>query len=385
MAQNKKSDKDRTDADIIKLVQEILLKAVQSGASDVHFEPTIKQFEIRYRLDGVLNTVATFPEKLGSTIIARLKVMAGLISYRSDIPQEGRIQLEGVVADRVTDQRLAVFPTIYGERAVVRLFYSDQGLEDLEQLGLSGYVTARLMAQARQCRGVLLVSGPAGSGKTTTLAAFIRYILKVYPGKSIITVEDPVERRIEGVTQIQVSQQGDLDFPSALRSLMRQDPEVIMIGEIRDSETAKIAIEAALTGHMLLSTVHSGSPGGAMLRLLEMGIEPYQVSSSVTAIINQRLVRKLCQACRQWNQSNGSYEPVGCDQCLHTGFHGRTLLAEYIEMDDDIRQAVLTKEHTEVLESMFRHRGLMPVRQKGLIKVQQGITSASELAALAAR
>ena len=209
------------------------------------------------------------------------------------------------------DERLAVFPTIYGQRAVVRIFYQNTRLTDLEQLGFPQDIFTALEQIARGNQGVFLMTGPAGSGKNTTLAAMLRYIHKQFPGKSIVTLEDPVEIRIDGVTQVQITPYGQMTFPTALRSLLRQDPQVVMIGEIRDAETAHIVVEAGLTGHLLMSTMHSGTPLAAILRLLEMGIEPYQVTSSISAVLNQRLVRRLCPACRR-KTGDGMFEPTGC-------------------------------------------------------------------------
>ncbi|GAG35735.1 unnamed protein product, partial [marine sediment metagenome] len=248
-------------------------------------------------------------------VIARLKVLGGLLTYRNDIPQEGRIQVQSEFQSKVLDERLSVFPTIHGQRAVVRLFFEETGLNNLGALGFSDYICSALKTIAAQTRGVLLLTGPAGSGKSTTLAAILRYILRCFPGRCVITLEDPVERHIDGVSQVQINPHGEMTFPVALRSLLRQDPEVLMIGEIRDAETARIVIEAGLTGHLLLSTLHSGSPAGALLRLLEMGIEPYQVTSSVCAVVNQRLLRKLCEKCKLLDKDSNNYITQGCDDC----------------------------------------------------------------------
>jgi type II secretory ATPase GspE/PulE/Tfp pilus assembly ATPase PilB-like protein len=226
---------------------------------------------------------------------------------------------------------------------------------------------------------LLLLTGPAGSGKSTTLAAILRFILKNFSGKSIVSLEDPVEIRVEGVTQVQITPFGEMTFPTALRSLLRQDPQVLMIGEIRDAETAKIAIEAALTGHFLMSTMHSGTPAAGFLRLLEMGIEPYQVTSSVTAILNQRLVRRLCDKCKKQNQKTFFYEAVGCESCLNTGYKGRALMAEIVELDSKLRKAIAQKTDLEKLETLLKEAGHTNMPADGKRLVSEGITSADEL------
>ena len=368
-----------TAQDVVWLVDDLLRRAVQAAASDVHFEPAGSELTVKFRLDGVLGTVESLPKSLADNVIARLKVLGGLLTYRNDIPQEGRIEIGNDPDGDVIDQRLAIFPTIHGQRAVVRLFYGHRELTELGQLGFSQDIYLALEEIAAKSQGVLLLTGPAGSGKSTTLAALLRHILKSFPGKSIVTLEDPVEIRIEGATQVQITPHGQMTFPTALRSLLRQDPEVLMIGEIRDAETAKIVIEAGLTGHLLMSTMHSGTPAGAFLRLLEMGIEPYQVTSSVSAVLNQRLVRKLCEKCKKKDVQPGLYEAAGCDACFGTGYKGRALIAEMVQLDGQLRRAILAKADLEELEALLMSRGHTNILADGLRLISDGVTTQQEL------
>lgn len=367
----------RQGHDAVSLVDDLLEQAAAAQASDIHFERIGGQMQVRFRLDGVLKTVETIPSGIGENVIARLKVMAGLLTYRNDIPQEGRLEQRRGEGGPIIDRRLAVFPTIDGQRAVVRLFSEEPALAQLDALGFSATQLRDLQSIAAQSQGLLLLTGPAGSGKSTTLAAVLRHILQTTPGRSILTIEDPVERRLEGIAQVQIAPHGAMTFPTALRSLLRQDPEVLMIGEIRDAQTAGIVIEAALTGHLLMSTMHSGSPAGALLRLQEMDIEPYQITSSVSAVLNQRLVRRLCPHCRR--RGDGTYEAVGCDQCLGIGFRGRMLVAELVHLDAPLRKAVLAKADLDQLERVLADGGHQDLRRSAERLVEEGQTTAAEV------
>lgn len=378
-SKKKSYEQSQNPEDVVSLVDDLLTKALECSASDVHFEPMGTELAVKFRLDGVLNTVEKLPAAISGNVIARLKVLGGLLTYRNDIPQEGRIEINKNQSDIIADQRLAVFPTIHGQRAVVRLFYNNTELTGLGQLGFSKQIHSALRNLAAGNEGVLLLTGPAGSGKSTTLGALLRHILKSFPGKSVVTLEDPVEIRIDGATQVQITPHGQMTFPTALRSLLRQDPQVLMIGEIRDAETAKIAIEAGLTGHFLMSTMHSGSPAGALLRLLEMGIEPYQVTSSVSAVLNQRLVRKLCDNCKQKVEETGLFKTTGCDDCFNTGYKGRVLIAEIVQLESRLRKAILAKADLDELENILQDMGHATLLTDGKSLVNDGVTTEEEL------
>ncbi|MGA2094011.1 MAG: GspE/PulE family protein [Sedimentisphaerales bacterium] len=374
---DKAYDANQAAGSVVGLVDELIDKAIEAGASDIHFEPGASELTVKFRLDGILNTVETLPKSISDNVIARLKVLGGLLTYRNDVPQEGRMEIESSRQD-VVDRRLSVFPTIYGQRAVIRIFYKNAQLTNLEHLGFSPQVLESLKQIACASQGILLVTGPAGSGKSTTLGALLRHIQKQFSGKSIVTLEDPVEIRIDGLTQVQITPYGPMTFPTALRSLLRQDPQVLMIGEIRDAETAKIVIEAGLTGHLLMSTMHSGTAASAILRLLEMGIEPYQVTSSVSAILNQRLLRRLCEHCKK-PLDTGGFEATGCDKCFKTGFRGRILIADLVQLGPRLRKAILAGTDADEIEKILSEKGHTGLLMNGLRIVAEGLTTRAEL------
>lgn len=359
-----------------RLVDLILADAVRRSASDVHFEPTHRAVEIRYRLDGVLHPVAALSRELAPNVVARLKVLAELLTYRVDIPQEGGIR--EAVGRFGADLRVSTFPTIHGEKVVVRVFESAGQALDLEQLGLAPDLLAGLTDLLRERDGAVLLTGPSGSGKTTTIYACLRYLVPAQGGgRHIVTIEDPVEQVIEGVSQSQVRPGTEFDFARGLRSLLRQDPEVIMIGEVRDRDTAEIAVQAALTGHLVFSTLHAGSACGVVSRLLDMGIEPYLLTSALKGVLNQRLLRRLCDACRR--DSGAGWTAAGCARCAGTGYRGRVLVAELLRLDAALRQAILDRSDTSALEAAAVHSNRQTIGTAADRAVAAGLTTAHEV------
>lgn len=364
-----RSDPDR----VVRLVDLILAEADRLGASDVHFQPSAKSLDVRFRIDGVLLPTAILSRELAPNVVARLKVMSELLTYRTDIPQEGSIRSAGTAADR----RVSTFPTVHGENAVVRVFNPSAGLLDLDQLGLPTPLLATLEGLLRGRSGALFLTGPSGSGKTTTIYACLRRLAAQGPGRHIVTIEDPVERVIDGICQSQARPGTEFDFARGLRSLLRQDPEVIMVGEVRDRDTAGVAIEAALTGHLLFSTLHAGSACGVIGRLLEMGVEPYLLTGGVRGILNQRLMRRLCNQCKQ--SAGESWHAAGCDQCGGTGYRGRLLVAELLTPSAEFRRAVLAKADADELERVAQGCGWTTIRQAADQAIAAGSTTSSEV------
>ncbi len=356
-----------------RLVDVLLRDAAARAASDVHLEPTHSAVEIRYRLDGVLHRMGAVDRDLGPNLVARLKVLAELLTYRIDIPQEGSIR-EGAGGYGV-EMRVSTFPTIHGEKVVVRLFDPSGRVLDLDELGLDFDLLALLKTVLRERTGAILLTGPSGSGKTTTIYACLRHLVRTGGGgRNIVTIEDPVEQALEGVSQSQARPGAEFDFARGLRSLLRQDPEVILIGEIRDPETAGIAIQAALTGHLLFSTLHAGSACGVIGRLLDMGVEPYLLTSGLRAILNQRLVRRVCRGCHA-----EAVAVAGCEWCAGTGYHGRLLLAELLTLDDTLRQGIVARADTDTLETLARRLGRQSMREAAERAVADGLTTALEI------
>ena len=350
------------DDRIVRLVDALLLRAIDTGASDAHFEPTDSGMLVRFRFDGLLHEADRLPLDVAVNVIARLKVLAGLLTYRLDVPQEGAFVLRGV------DVRVAVFPTVRGERAAVRLLHCVGEVSGLDDLGLADSTVTQLHHAAEKPSGLILVTGPAGAGKSTTLYALARHILANMPGRCVISLEDPVEQRLDGLTQVQIQPHGELNYIRAMRSLLRQDVQVLLVGEIRDAETAHIVTEAALTGHLVMSTLHSGDPAEALARLLEMGIAPYQVVSAVTLVGAQRLVRKKCSSCGG----------AGCDACAQTGYRGRTACGQLAAMSAGLREAILERAPTERLRRVISAAG-PDLAQDAARLVDAGITTVDEV------
>jgi general secretion pathway protein E len=380
-------------APIIKLVNGLLSQAVKDRASDIHIEPFERELVVRFRVDGMMYDVLSPPKRFQPAVTSRVKVMAGLNIAEKRLPQDGRIRLR--VAGRDVDIRVSSIPTAFGERIVLRLLDRAQALVDvtLDRLGFAGDTLRKLDRLIRQSHGIILATGPTGSGKSTTLYACLSRINS--PDKNIITIEDPIEYQLHGVGQMQVNPKIDLTFASGLRSILRQDPDVIMVGEIRDGETAEIAIQAALTGHLVFSTLHTNDSFGAVTRLVEMEIEPFLVSSSILAALAQRLVRKLCVECReQYAPSEAElariglepgelgapiYRPRGCKVCRNSGYKGRTAISELMMMDDDVRGLVMQRADAAMLRRACVAKGMKVLRQDGADRVLDGTTSIEEL------
>jgi type IV pilus assembly protein PilB len=378
------------DAPIIKLVNSIIAQAVEEGASDLHFEPDGRDMRVRFRIDGVLSETTTIPRRMIAGTVSRIKIMADLDISERRIPQDGRVGLR--VEGHAVDIRVVTMPSVHGEGVVMRLLDKEQALMSLDKLGMSGDPHDRFDRAFRQAYGAVLVTGPTGSGKSTTLYAALNAINSI--DKNIITIEDPVEYQMPGINQLQVNHKAGLTFAQGLRSMLRADPDVIMVGEIRDGETARIAVESALTGHLVLSTLHTNDAASAITRLTEMGIEPFLTSSAVDCVVAQRLARKLCSTCKRRTMISvealreagfhaafdvEAYEPVGCGRCGGSGYKGRIGLYEVMVNSDEIRQLTIARASSDEIGRVAVEQGMRPLRDDGLDKVRQGLTSIAEV------
>ncbi len=381
-----------SEGPVIRLVNLIITRAIELRASDIHFEPFEEQFRVRYRIDGVLHDVESPPKRLQAAIASRVKIMAKLNIAERRLPQDGRIMLR--VKGKEIDFRVSSIPTIHGESIVLRILDKSSIVLDIERLGFPTDTMAGFQDLIQRPHGIILVTGPTGSGKTTTLYCALEKINS--PDKKIITVEDPVEYQLKGINQIQVKPAIGLTFANSLRSIVRQDPDVILIGEIRDGETAEIAIHSALTGHLVLTTLHTNDAPSAITRLIDMGTEDYLLSSTVIGILAQRLVRVACPFCRvpyspspavlkemKLNSTDLAglriSEVKGCDRCSHTGYWGRTGIYEFLKMTDDVQKLILGKKDSNIIKEAARRNGLRTLREDGWLKVKQGVTTISEV------
>jgi type II secretory ATPase GspE/PulE/Tfp pilus assembly ATPase PilB-like protein len=381
------------DIDVPKLVDSLIIDAVHSGASDIHIEPWESSIAVRIRLSGVLNELVHLPEDLMEKVSGRLKIMANLIGYQTDLPQEGRASTFPEAGN--VELRVSTFPTVRGEKIVIRIFDPKNRSFNLDDLGFETDTLDAFKSLISRPNGLALLTGPTGSGKTTAIyAALLHLIEKHGPRISVATVEDPVEFNLPMISQSQCNAAREYTYPVALRSLMRQDPQVIMIGEIRDAETAQIAVQAGLTGHMVLSTIHSGSTAGVFARLINMGIEPFLLASSIIGVLGLRLVRLNCPACSQpyepeqgllrqvpseWLDQALFRQGTGCDTCMHTGFSGRGTVTELLVTDETIRDAVIAKTPTRRLQEIAVQTGMNTLYRTGMRRVLRGETTLEEI------
>jgi type IV pilus assembly protein PilB len=378
------------DAPVIKLVYSILGQAVGEGASDIHFEPDEGEMRVRFRIDGVLREAAHVPKRMVNAVISRVKIMSDLNIAEKRVPQDGRVSVS--VEDRRVDLRITTLPTQRGEGATIRILDKDNAQRSLDDLGMDPASRERFEQSFRQAYGAVLVTGPTGSGKSTTLYAALGDLNDVE--KKIITIEDPVEYQIGGINQINVNRKAGLDFATGLRSILRADPDIVMVGEIRDGETARIAIEAALTGHMMLSTLHTNDAPGAITRLTKMGIEAFLIASSVDCVVAQRLARKLCSHCKRRSvipiqalseagirsaTELEAYEPVGCARCNQSGYKGRVGLYSVMTMGERIKEMAVAQAPEAEIAVAAREEGMCTLREDGVEKVRGGLTSLEEV------
>jgi general secretion pathway protein E len=383
------------EAPIIRLVNSLLFRAAKERASDIHVEPMERELAVRFRIDGVLHNIIKPPKRYQNSILSRVKIMAQLNIAEKRLPQDGRIKIK--LAGRDIDIRVSTIPTVHGESIVMRLLDKSATLLDLGEIGMNPTILGHMDELIRRSHGIILVTGPTGSGKTTTLYGALSRINT--PEVKILTVEDPVEYQMKGINQMPISPKIGLTFASGLRSFLRQDPDIIMVGEIRDKETANIAIEASLTGHLVFSTVHTNDSAGAVTRLVEMGVEPFLVSSSLMAVMAQRLVRRVCMECREPHEPTDeeiaklgmsrdrfralgggtTYRARGCSACGRAGYRGRTGIYELLVMDDDIRQLVLRNVDSGTIKKKAMEKGMLSLLDDGALKVAQGQTTIAEV------
>jgi type IV pilus assembly protein PilB len=379
------------DAPVVKLVNQIVAQAVELGASDVHMAPDGHEVRVRVRVDGIMQDITTVPRRMAAGVVSRVKIMAELDIAERRLPQDGRVSL--TVEGRHIDLRVVTLPSVHGESIVMRILDKDSVVMKLEKLGMADTERERFEKAFHETHGAVLVTGPTGSGKSTTLYAALLALNT--PEKNIITVEDPVEYQLDGITQVQVSAKVGLTFATGLRAMVRADPDVIMVGEIRDRDTAQIAVESALTGHLVLSTLHTNDAPSAITRLVEMGIEPFLVASALDCVLAQRLARMLCSNCKKRTivpagvlRENGykaivdleAYEPSGCRRCNGTGYRGRVGLYEVMSVSSEIRSMALERRPAEELRDVAVRQGMRLLREDGLQKVRQGLTSVAEIA-----
>jgi general secretion pathway protein E len=361
------------DAPVIRMINALLTQSLREGASDIHIEPFEQTSVVRFRIDGALRDIVRPRKAIHASLISRIKIMSQLDIAEKRLPQDGRITLR--IGGKPVDVRVSTLPTGHGERAVLRLLDKEAGRLDLGHLGMSEQMLPQFDKLINQPHGIVLVTGPTGSGKTTTLYASLSRLNS--STTNIMTVEDPIEYDLPGIGQTQVNARIDMTFGKALRAILRQDPDVIMIGEIRDLETAQIAVQASLTGHLVLATLHTNDAASAVTRLLDMGIEPFLLSSSLLGVMAQRLVRKLCPHCKR--QEGGQWVAVGCDRCGHTGFHGRVGVYELLETNEQIRSQI----HNQAAEAEIRDTalkvGMKTMREDGERWVHEGVTTEAEL------
>jgi type IV pilus assembly protein PilB len=380
------------DAPVIKLVNSLIGQGVEQGASDIHFEPVEGDLVVRYRIDGVLSEATRVPRRFVAGVISRIKIMSELDIAERRVPQDGRVALN--IDGRSVDVRVATLPLVGGESAVLRVLDKDGAVIDLDKLGMVDPERDRFVKAFTRPHGAILVTGPTGSGKTTTLYGALQMLHT--PDKNIITIEDPVEYELSGVKQMQVNTKAGLHFATGLRSMMRADPDIIMVGEIRDRETAQIAVEAALTGHLVLSTLHTNDAPGAVARLIEMGVEPFLVASAVDCVVAQRLARRLCEHCKKPVAVDGRivrehgydidepemhvFEPGGCSRCGGTGYKGRIGLYEVMTVTEEIRSLAVARASAEAIAEAAERTGMRRLRDEGFEKLRAGMTSFAELA-----